>query len=74
MTNQEKKEVLAHEAEDITQTVGEEGWSNFNEIQLWHIFLSLDQPQLIEPLRSAQQNLANQAKAYGNHHYGWDEK
>ncbi len=72
MTNEER--TMAQDAENVAQTVGEEGWCSFNEMQLWHIFLTLDQPQLVEPLKTAQQNLANQAKAYGNHRYGWDEK
>ncbi len=74
MTDRKENGVLAVEAEDLAKTVGEEGWCDFNEVQLWHIFLSLDQPRLTEPLKSAQQNLANQAKSYGNHCYDWDEK
>ena len=67
-------QLLVEEAADIGMVVADAAWLQFNERQLWYIFLSLDQPDLVEPLRGAQQNLANQAKAYGNHHYRWDEK
>ncbi len=66
--------VLEDEAKDIRELVGHDVWRQFNETQLWYIFLSLDQPQLVEPLKGAQQSLANQARAYGNHYYDWGEK
>ena len=66
--------VLEDEAKGIREPVGYDVWRQFNEMQLWYMFLSLDQPQLVEPLKGAQQSLANQARAYGNRYYDWDEK
>ena len=57
------------EAENICQPVSDETLSGFNTNQLWGLYIGLRRLQLVEPLQSATQQLAEQLMRYGSKHH-----
>jgi len=56
-------------AEEVRQPVSDETLSGFNVGQLWSLYIGLRRLELVEPLQSAVQQLAEQLYQYGSKHH-----